>query len=93
MSNKNQTLKELRNKIDAVDKKMLLVLSERFRLTKMVGKYKAVHHLPVQDKKRENEIIKKRSQLVKKMSLDGKLIASIFKLIFKKVRQNHKGSR
>lgn len=83
-------IKKLRKKIDKVDKKLLEILAERFKLTGQLGIYKKKHHLPIEDKKREKEIFKKRKILAKKLNLDSLLIEKIFKLIIKNVKKNHK---
>jgi len=63
--NNPKTIKKLREQIDEIDKKLLKILSERFRVTQRVGEYKKRHKLPALDKKREKEIFQKRELLAK----------------------------
>lgn len=83
-------LEKLRKKIDKADEKLLKILAERFSLTKKIGEFKKRHNLKIRDLKREKEILKTKKELARKLGLDPKLIEKIFKLIFKKVLQNHK---
>ena len=84
------SLKNLREKLDKIDKKLLKVLTERFEITQKVGIYKKKKNLPVLDRKREQEIFRQRKLQAKKINLDPLLIEKIFKLIIKKVKENHK---
>ncbi len=83
-------LKNLRQKIDKIDQKLIKILAERFKITKKVGEYKKKYHLPVSDKKREKEIFLNRKLLAKKFGLDPILVERIFKLIIKNVKKRHR---
>ncbi len=85
-------LKELRQQIDKTDKKLLKVLAQRFILTQKAGEYKNKHNLKPQDKKREKQIFIQREKWAKELNLDLILAGKLFKLIIKKVCQNHKKS-
>ncbi|MBA4318954.1 MAG: hypothetical protein C0412_11190 [Flavobacterium sp.] len=82
-------IKKLRRKIEKIDKKLLEVLAERFKITLLIGEYKKKYKLSAFNKEREKELFKKRKYLVEKLNLDVILVERIFKLIIKKVRQNH----
>jgi len=88
--NNPKTIKKLREQIDEIDKKLLKILSERFRVTQRVGEYKKRHKLPALDKKREKEIFQKRELLAKKLNLDPLLVKQIFTLIIKNVKKRHR---
>lgn len=85
-----ENLKDLRKQIDKVNQKLIRVLAERFRITQKIGEYKRKHNLPPLDKEREKQILEKNRILAEKLGLDPELVEQIFKLIFKKVRKNHK---
>lgn len=86
----NKELKKFRKQIDVADKKLVKVLSERFKVSKKVGRYKAKYDLPAQDKKREVEMFATRNLWAKKLKVDENLTEQIFKLIIKTVRKKHK---
>ncbi|PIV46021.1 chorismate mutase [bacterium (Candidatus Moisslbacteria) CG02_land_8_20_14_3_00_36_53] len=83
-------LKKYRKIIDSLDKKLIWILSQRFKVTQKIGEYKAKNNLPIQDKKREEEALESRKSLAQKLNLDPDLISEIFKLVFKCTRKNHK---
>ncbi|MCD6284257.1 chorismate mutase [bacterium] len=88
--NNPKTIKKLREQIDEIDKKLLRILAERFRVTQRVGEYKKRHKLPALDKKREKEIFQKRELLAKKLNLDPLLVKQIFTLIIENVKKRHR---
>ena len=51
-------LDEIRRKIDDVDERICQLLKERFDLAKEVGELKKVLSLNVENKNRENEVLK-----------------------------------
>jgi monofunctional chorismate mutase len=83
-------LKNLREKLDKIDKKLLKVLAERFEISHKVGIYKKEKNLPVLDRKREEQIFRQRKLQAQELNLDPILIEKIFKMIIKKVKENHK---
>jgi len=52
-------LKDLRDKIDNIDDKIIALLKERFAVVKDVGEYKKLHGLEVLNQGREAEILNK----------------------------------
>ncbi len=83
-------LQNLRQQIDKTDKQLLKVLAKRFALTKKVGEYKKEHDLKPQDRKRERQIFIQRKKWAKELGLDSVLVTRIFRLIIRKVCQNHR---
>jgi len=69
----------LRRQISEIDKAIINLLTQRFRIVKEVGKVKQKNNLPIKDKEREAEIIKK---MVKQSSLNKRFINDLYKLIF-----------
>ncbi len=56
-------IKELRNKIDAIDEQLVKLYAERMSVSSQVADYKREHGLPVLDHKRERELLAKISSL------------------------------
>lgn len=83
-------LQQLRKEIDTVDRELVAILARRFRITHKVGIYKAQHHMPSLDKKREQEILEHKKLIALKHSLNPLLIEKIFKLIMSETRKNHR---
>ena len=54
---------ELRQKIDDIDEKIIYLLKKRMEISKKVGKLKVELLIPVEDKKREKEIIYRLGEL------------------------------
>jgi len=73
-------LSELRKKIDQVDVKIVKLLENRFNLVKEIRKIKKYGGLPLEDKKREKEIIER---LTSSGNLDQRLVEEIYQAIFK----------
>jgi len=51
-------IKDIRNEIDHVDKEILKLLNKRFKLASDVIEFKKLNNLPIENKQREEEIIK-----------------------------------
>ena len=80
-------MKEIRKQIDGIDKKVIQILTKRMKLVARLGKLKKKEGLPVQDKKREAEMLKKLEKQAEKGGLDAKFINKIYKDIFKESRR------
>lgn len=52
-------MQDLRKEIDEVDKKILELITRRFEIVREIALYKKKHHLPIEDKEREEEVYKK----------------------------------
>ena len=77
-------LEKLRKKIDKTDKKLLKMIEARFKITNKIGEYKMKNNIPVQNKKREQEIIRERQ---KETGLDKSFIKNFYSLLFKESRR------
>lgn len=86
---KEDSIKELRDGIDAVDKKLVILLAERFKWTKKVGKYKATNNLPAKDLAREQKVFTDRSVWAKRFGVDEDLVKKMFVLIITSVKKKH----
>ncbi|HMH70354.1 MAG TPA: chorismate mutase [Candidatus Saccharimonadales bacterium] len=86
----NHNLNDLRTSIDTIDSAILLLLSERFRVTQKVGEYKRDNNLPSVDKTREEAQFSKLKQCVQGMDLDARFVEKMWRLIIDTVVENHK---
>ena len=57
--------------INECDKEMITLFKKRMNSVKMVAKYKASNNLPILDLKRENELIKRNTQILNDQELEG----------------------
>ncbi|MFA5879977.1 MAG: chorismate mutase [Candidatus Margulisiibacteriota bacterium] len=74
-------LKELRNKIDKIDKTIMLAIKARFELVQKVADFKNQNSLPIEDNNRVLEVLNSRLALAEKLDLEPELIKTIFKEI------------
>ena len=63
-------LKEIRNKINDLDKEMLDLFTKRMKLSKEVIEYKIKNNLPILDQEREKEVINKNLKNLKNKELE-----------------------
>ena len=80
MSDKKQ-IEEIRLAINKYDDKILILLLERFILSRKIGKIKNKYNIPINSIKREKEILNRISKNIRS-PLDAKAIRSIFREIF-----------
>jgi len=69
-----------REGINKIDTKLLSLLKKRFKICKRIGEYKKQNNLPIEDLKREKQIIKSK---IKSSNLSEKFTKELFKIIFK----------
>ena len=84
MSSKNK-IKELREKINSLDDRIIKLLEERFSVSKEIGKIKFNSESTILDKNREREIINRldmNTKIISKESVD-----MIYQNIFKGARE------
>ena len=84
------SLNNLRKKVNKTDEKILASLAARFTHTGKIGVIKAKYNLPIRDAKREKELIEKNKKIARGLGLDEKLVEKIYKLIFSVSCANHK---
>lgn len=80
-------MKQIRQQIDGIDKEIIKLLSKRMKLAVKLGKFKKKEGLPVLDKKREEEMLKKLQKQAKKLGLDPKSVSKLYKEILKESRR------
>ncbi|CNE72672.1 bifunctional chorismate mutase/prephenate dehydratase [Yersinia frederiksenii] len=71
----------LRERISAVDLKLLSLLAERRELAVDVAKAKQLHHRPIRDKERERDLLDALITAAKPYDLDGFYVTRLFQLI------------
>ncbi|MGP3674756.1 bifunctional chorismate mutase/prephenate dehydratase [Yersinia enterocolitica] len=71
----------LRERISALDLKLLTLLAERRELAVDVAKAKQLHHRPIRDKERERNLLDALITAAKPYDLDGFYITRLFQLI------------
>ncbi len=74
-------LARIREEIDIVDDMLLLLIAQRMELVSEVGAWKKKNNTPIPDKKREQEIIKKRLRVAQDSGLDGSFVRELYHLI------------
>ena len=83
-------LEELRKEIDRIDNAWMELLSERFKVTELVGKRKALDNINPVDEGREERQFKKMETLAVDKRVDPELAKKILRLIIDRVVENHK---
>ncbi len=76
-------MKQYRNKIDSIDNKLVMLLSQRMKIVKEIAKYKKKNNIPIFYKTREQQILSEKNKLAKKYKLDQNFIKNVFKTIMK----------
>ena len=84
----NEALGELRNDIDAIDARIVSLLSERQDVVDRVAALKKAHHLPVYHPAREEDLIYRRRQQAKDMGLDPDFIEEIYRAVIRCSRES-----
>ena len=74
----------LLRKIDRLDLELIKVIDKRQKIANEIVKIKIKNEIPIEDLKREKEII---NQLSKKSKLSNEFIEDIFQVIFKKSKK------
>lgn len=80
-------LESLRKQIDLLDENLLQLLKKRFSLTHQVGKLKKQRKLPIEDAKREEEILSRLLSKAETFGLGGGFIKSLFKQILEESKK------
>ena len=83
-------LLEVREQIDKVDRQLILLLAQRFTLTRQVGELKADQNLDAVDPDREAKKLAVIRELCQENQLNPDLVATIFSQIMAEVVKNHR---
>ena len=71
----------IRLRIDEVDQQLVALLAERGRLVGDVVHYKRAHHMPVVDRRREDEMLARIAHLAKDEGLDPRVAQQVLRTI------------
>lgn len=70
-------LEELRQQIDAADRRLVQDIKERMNVAAEIGRYKREHGIPVMDSKREREVLHKIVEMA-----DDPMLSSYYKVLY-----------
>lgn len=82
-------LEKYRSSIDNIDAALILLLAERFKVTKAVGEYKASAGLPPADPEREEEQIARLRALAAEADLDPAFSEGFLRFVIAEVIRHH----
>ncbi|MGB1506472.1 MAG: chorismate mutase [Acidimicrobiales bacterium] len=82
-------LETFRSSIDNIDAALVLLLAERFKITKAVGEYKASAGLPAADPGREDVQIARLRRLAEEANLDPGFSESFLRFVIAEVIRHH----
>lgn len=74
-------LSAIRAGIDATDRRLVALLAERQRLVQQVIDYKRARHMPVVDRRREDEMIAAIAQTARDNDLDPRVAQQVLRTI------------
>jgi chorismate mutase len=79
-------IEQYRKKIDGIDENIISLLEKRFKYVETIGKIKKQLQYPVEDKKREKEILSK-IKFKRSPTLPSKFIKTLFSLIMEESKK------
>ena len=85
----DETLERYRSSIDNIDAALILLLAERFKVTRAVGEYKAQAGLPPADPAREEEQIARLRGLAASANLDPAFSEAFLRFVIAEVIRHH----
>jgi len=88
-----EQLLALREQIDEVDRRLVLLLAERFALTSQVGQLKADTRLEAVDPEREAQKLEVLQKLSRDNGINPELVAGLFRKIMAEAVENHRRIR
>jgi chorismate mutase len=85
----DERLERYRSSIDNIDAALILLLAERFKITKDVGEYKASVGLPAADPAREAIQIARLRELASSANLDPAFSEAFLRFVIAEVIRHH----
>ncbi|MBN2625512.1 MAG: chorismate mutase [Spirochaetales bacterium] len=82
-------LKSLRDSLDRIDRSLIELIAERFRITGEVGQLKKRMNLPSTDRERERLQMERISALAEEYGLDPQIARSVLRLLIDEAVRNH----
>jgi len=81
-------LRDFRKKLDALDEELINIIAKRIEVSGKLGEFKLQNNLSIRDQKREEELIKDRTEKLKNKGIsDEKFVSELFNPILSKSRQ------
>ena len=96
MNDQNGLREELlrhRETLDALDRRLVEVLAERFTVTERIGTIKAHLRMPARDSERERAQIQRLRELSERAGVDGDCVQRVFETVTAAVRRRHEELR
>ncbi len=81
ISGEMRDLTDFREALDKIDEDILIALKRRMEISKLIGKFKNENNLEIEDKERENELLKSLQQKAAELEISPDLIESVWKKI------------
>lgn len=85
----DEILERYRSSIDNIDAALILLLAERFKVTRAVGEYKAEAGLPPADPSREQIQITRLRELAESANLDPAFSEAFLRFVIAEVIRHH----
>ena len=85
----NRELDELRDKVDRIDKQIIPLFAERFRLTEEIGLYKKERQMDPEDVSREEKIEEMRHEVCEREGMKLEVIDAIYECVLRQVKKRH----
>lgn len=82
-------LKSFRDELDGIDGQIVSLLSERFRVTREVGKFKKKNKLPPLDQAREDVIYLRLKEKAVRAGIDPQMLQDIWKVIMTQSKREY----
>lgn len=82
-------LSRLRQELDEIDERFVVVLAERFGKTRQIGEYKRQNGLPPMDAAREKEVFDRLEALATTLSVSPELLHELLDTLMTAVKREH----
>jgi shikimate dehydrogenase len=89
MVKNKEELGKLRKDIDLIDNNIVILIGKRFSIADKIGKIKKNHHLKIEDRKRENQVLTKVKKSIQGLKRK-KAIYYIYKEIIRQTKNVEK---
>lgn len=90
MKSPYENIQALRARIDEIDREIVSLLAERFRITDEIGTYKKAHGLPAVDELRERVQFQRITRLAEEIGLDPDIAVRILRSVIDEVVGRHR---
>lgn len=83
-------LEDCREKIDKIDKEIMILLGRRFKIVKKVAFFKKRNNLRIEDKSREKEVLEKVKTIGTEVEISHTWLLKLFRLIIQESKKIQK---